>query len=77
MDHGFKLHPDGTLEITLPRGKKVGRVLVCEAGTQNGQIYYSDGLVDQYKWERDVAISQLHDLGYELGEKLRISAEPE
>jgi len=42
MDHGFKLHPDGTLEITLSQGTNVGRVLVCEAGTQNGSLYYPE-----------------------------------
>lgn len=42
MNHGFKLHPDGTLEITMPKGKKVGRVLVCEAGTQVGRLYYPE-----------------------------------
>ena len=42
MNHGLKLHPDGTLEITMSKGKKVGRVLVCEAGTQNGSLYYPE-----------------------------------
>lgn len=42
MNHRFKLHPDGTLEITMPKGKKVSRVLVCEAGTQNGTLMYPD-----------------------------------
>lgn len=42
MNHGLKLHPDGTLEITMPKDKKVTRVLVCEAGTQNGSLYYPD-----------------------------------
>ena len=42
MNHGMKLHQDGTLEITIPKGKKVGRVLVCEEGTQNGGLYYPD-----------------------------------
>ena len=23
MNHGFKLHPDSTLEITMPKGKKI------------------------------------------------------
>ena len=27
--------------------------------------------IDQYRWERDIAIDQLHSLGYELGEKPR------
>lgn len=40
MNHGFKLHPDGTLEIIMPKGVKVGRVFVLEAGTQNGGLYY-------------------------------------
>jgi len=43
MNHGFKLHPDGTLEITMPKGVKVGRVLVKEEMSQNGALYYRDG----------------------------------
>ena len=31
----------------------------------------SKSVLDQIKWERDVAIFQLHDLDYELGEKPR------
>ena len=31
----------------------------------------SKSVFDQIKWERDVAIFQLHDLDYELGEKPR------
>ena len=31
----------------------------------------SKGLYDQYKWERDIAVSQLHELGYSLGEAIR------
>ena len=73
MNHGFKLHSDGTLEITIPKGVKVSRVLVQEEMSQNGALYYSDGLMEQYKWERDIAISHLKDLGYELGEKPRKS----
>jgi len=77
MNHGFKLHSDGTLEITIPKGVKVSRVLVQEEMSQNGALYYSDGLMEQYKWERDIAISQLKDLGYELGEKPRKSDVPD
>lgn len=29
------------------------------------------GSFDQIKWERDLAIEQLRDLGYELGQKKR------
>ena len=43
MNHKIKLHPDGTLEITMPKGKKASRVLVCEAGTQNATLYYPEG----------------------------------
>lgn len=42
MNHGLKLHPDGTLEITMPKDKEVTRVLVCQAGTQNGKLYYPE-----------------------------------
>lgn len=31
----------------------------------------SRGVFEQVMWERDVAIEQLHELGYELGEKIR------
>ena len=56
MNHGFKLHPDGTLEITMPKGKKVGRVLVCEAGTCIGRLYYpesDDCIKHGGEWECD------------------------
>ena len=42
MNHGFKLHTDGTLEIIVPNGVKVGRVFVLETGTQNGLLYYPE-----------------------------------
>lgn len=29
------------------------------------------GAFDQIKWERDIAIGQLEELGYSLGEKIR------
>ena len=29
------------------------------------------GVIDQYRWERDIAVEQLKELGYELGEKIR------
>ena len=29
------------------------------------------GAIDQIKWERDIAISQLNELGYQFGEKIR------
>lgn len=28
-------------------------------------------VIDQIKWERDIAIQQLHDLGYAFGEKIK------
>ena len=29
------------------------------------------GAIEQIKWERDIAIQQLNELGYEFGEKIR------
>lgn len=29
------------------------------------------GAFEQIRWERDIAIGQLHELGYELGEKIK------
>ena len=29
------------------------------------------GALPQIQWERDIAIDQLHELGYEFGEKIR------
>ena len=29
------------------------------------------GAIEQIKWERDIAIQQLNELGYDLGEKIR------
>lgn len=38
-------------------------------------ISRQQALIDQLRWERDVAVRQLHDLGYEFGEEP--SAQPE
>jgi hypothetical protein len=32
--------------------------------------YVSMGVYKQVAWERDIAIKQLHELGYEFGEKV-------
>ena len=34
----------------------------------------SRGVFDQIRWERDVAVDQLKQLGYSLGEKIRQKA---
>ena len=52
-------------EVTEPLNKEISK----EEQTDGDLI--SKSVFDQIKWERDVAISQLHDLGYELGEKPR------
>ena len=41
LNHGLKLHQDGTLEIILPKGKKVSKVLIGESGKQG--VYYQYG----------------------------------
>ena len=33
------------------------------------------GAIEQIKWERDIAIQQLNELGYEFGEKIRSDEE--
>lgn len=38
----YSIDPDGTLTITVPKGMKVGRVLVQEDGTQWGGLFYAD-----------------------------------
>lgn len=30
----------------------------------------SRGVFEQVRWERDIAVEQLHELGYELGQKI-------
>ena len=36
----------------------------------NKQFDVNTGLIDQYKWERDVAINQLEELGIGFGQKI-------
>lgn len=38
----YTIAPDGTLTITVPKGMKVGRVLVQEDGAQWGGLFYAD-----------------------------------
>ena len=38
----YSINTDGTLTITVPKGMKVGRVLVQEDGTQWGGLFYAD-----------------------------------
>lgn len=38
----YSIDPDGTLTITVPKGMKVGRVLVQEEGRQWGGLFYAD-----------------------------------
>lgn len=38
----YSIEPDGTLTVTVPKGTKVGRVLVQEDGTHCGGLYYAD-----------------------------------
>ena len=60
IDHGLKLHPDGTLEITMPKGTKIDRVFVREVGEKNGSLYYSDNhdgmAMDEFCRTMDMAI---------------------
>ena len=42
MNHKISIASDGTLEVTVPEGTDVKRVLVSEAGTNYGSLYYLD-----------------------------------
>ena len=44
---------------------------IIETVEQTDGDLISKSVLDQIRWERDVAIDQLKDLGYELGEKPR------
>lgn len=37
-----KILGDNTLVVTVPKGTEVGRVLVEQAGTQVGRLYYPE-----------------------------------
>ena len=69
MNHAISINSDKTLVITLPEGTQVDRVMIRKMGTQESKLYWRDEVLDQYKWERDIAIQQLKDLGYGFGEK--------
>lgn len=38
----YSIDTDGTLTITVPKGMKVGRVLVQEEGTKFGGLFYAE-----------------------------------
>ena len=44
--------------------------IVNEVAEEYKNRYVSLGTYQQCAWERDIAIKQLHDLGYELGQKI-------
>lgn len=43
---------------------------IRSAGERRDIISYL-AVFEQIRWERDIAIGQLHELGYELGEKIK------
>lgn len=44
--------------------------IVNKVVEENKNKYVSIGAYKQVAWERDIAIEQLHELGYEFGEKI-------
>ena len=42
---------------------------ICDSYKRKEDIV-SNGLIEQYKWERDVAIAQLEEIGLSLGQKI-------
>lgn len=69
MNHAISINSDKTLVITLPEGTQVDRVMIRKMGTQESKLYWRDEVLDQYKWERDIAIQQLKELGYGFGQE--------
>lgn len=63
-----------TEEIVFENGNKVSlKDLVSDYLFQKDATTKENLTVEQIKWERDVAIEQLKELGYGLGEKIRTS----
>ena len=52
---------------------KYGSLMSCEKCCRNAadQVIKKLSVFDQIKWERDLAIQQLEELGYGLGERVR------
>ena len=44
--------------------------IINELAEEYKDNYVSVGVLKQIMWERDIAIEQLHELGYEFGEKI-------
>ena len=43
MNHGMKMmRESNTLEVTVPNGTRVDRVIVSEVGTDNDGLFYPD-----------------------------------
>lgn len=49
--------------------------IIDEISKKYKDKYVSIGAYDQVRWERDIAIEQLHELGYELGENIKVEGE--
>lgn len=69
MNHAISINSDKTLVITLPEGTQVDRVMIRKMGTQESKLYWRDEVLDQYKWERDIAVQQLKEMGYGFGQE--------
>ena len=69
MNHAITITPEKTLVITVPEGTEVDRVMIRKMDTQESKMYWRDEVLDQYKWERDIVIQQLKELGYGFGQE--------
>lgn len=72
-DELLKTYKKWIPQLTLPEdeGDKRG-VETCIAVLEDAPALevVSKGLFDQFKWERDIAIEQLDELGLSLGQKI-------
>lgn len=65
-------HEDYELEVMTERDFDDAIEIVNQVAEECKDKYVSIGVYKQVAWERDVAIEQLHELGYEFGQKIDV-----
>lgn len=74
IDTKVKITPEGSLVISLNNRDyldQIRRVMV-QQGRWSRMFYEDSYTLEQIKWERDIAVEQLAQLGYGFGEKPKI-----
>ena len=66
-----KMKPKKVIEV-LERMQEINKQLENDEVVQAiDHAINCVGAIEQIKWERDIAIQQLNELGYQFGEKIR------